>query len=68
MKCMSQYNKIMSLKMRWPWIWASSGIQTYESPEIWYWICSCTQDGRYDLLHTRAKIVYNFVLDYKIIL
>ena len=28
MKCMSQYLRIMSLKMRWPWIWATFGIQT----------------------------------------
>ena len=27
-KCMSQYLRIMSLKMRWLWIWASFGIQT----------------------------------------
>ena len=27
MKCMSQYLRIMSLKMRWPWIWATFGIQ-----------------------------------------
>ena len=27
-KCMSQYLRIMSLKMRWPWIWATFGIQT----------------------------------------
>ena len=26
---MSQYLRIMSLKMRWPWIWATFGIQTY---------------------------------------
>ena len=28
MKCMSQYLRMMSLKMRWPWIWATFGIQT----------------------------------------
>ena len=28
MKCLSQYLRIMSLKMRWPWIWATFGIQT----------------------------------------
>ena len=28
MKCMSQYLRIMSLKMRWPWIGATFGIQT----------------------------------------
>ena len=30
MKCMSQYIRIMSLKMRWPCIWATFGIQTYK--------------------------------------
>ena len=28
MKCMSQYLRIVSLKMRWPLIWATFGIQT----------------------------------------
>ena len=28
MKCISQYLRIMSLKMRWPGIWATFGIQT----------------------------------------
>ena len=28
MKCMSQYLRIMRVKMRWPWIWANFGIQT----------------------------------------
>ena len=28
MKCLSQYLRIMSLKMRWVWIWATFGIQT----------------------------------------
>ena len=32
MKCMSQYLRIMSLKMRWPWIWATFGIQTRFKP------------------------------------
>ena len=34
MKCMSQYLRIMSLKMRWPWIWATFGIQTTISPVV----------------------------------
>ena len=29
---MSQYLRIMSLKMRWPWIWATFGIQTEAIP------------------------------------
>ena len=33
MKCMSQYIRIMSLKMRWVWIWATFGIQT-----MYHWI------------------------------
>ena len=28
LKCMSQYLRLMSLKMRWPWIWATFGNQT----------------------------------------
>ena len=31
---MSQYLRIMSLKMRWPWIWATFGIQTNISISI----------------------------------
>ena len=31
MKCLCQYIWIMSLKMRWPWIWATFGIQTLSS-------------------------------------
>ena len=34
MKCMSQYLRIMSLKMRWPWIWAAFGIQTMGRKDI----------------------------------
>ena len=33
----------------------------------WYFIHSSMQYNRYYLLHTRAKIVYNFVLDCTII-
>ena len=33
MKCMSQYLRMMSLKMRWLWIWATFGIQTNCKPK-----------------------------------
>ena len=39
----------------------------YVSPVIWYFIYSSMQYDRYYLLHTRAKIVYNFVFDCTII-
>ena len=41
MKCMSQYLRIMSLKMRWPWIWATFGIQTEEPDDITCCIVTC---------------------------
>ena len=41
MKCMSQYLRIMSLKMRWPWIWATFGIQTYVTCKV------CWKDFKY---------------------
>ena len=31
MKCLSQYIRMMSLKMRWVWIWATFGIQMLQS-------------------------------------
>ena len=35
MKCMSQYIRIMSLKMRWVRIWATFGIQTIPCRRTW---------------------------------
>ena len=42
---------------------ASIILIVYVFPVSWYWVCSCMQDGRYDLLHTRAKlIVYTVII------
>ena len=44
---------------------ASITLLFYVFPVSWYWVCSCTQDGRYDLLHTRSKlIVYTVIIWY----
>ena len=51
MKCMSQYLRIMSLKMRWPWIWATFGIQTM----CCYLLYSCMHEGTYELLHSKTN-------------
>ena len=46
---------------------ASITLLFYVFPVSWYWVCSSMQYDRYDLLHTRAKlIVYTVIIWYKL--
>ena len=55
MKCMSQYLRIMSLKMRWPWIWATFGIQTLNTWLEHWLLCPLLQSILNMYLHTSQK-------------
>ena len=51
-------------------LWLTNSVHIYQAsitllfyvfPVSWYWVCSCTQGGTYDLLHTGTKILYSIL-------